>query len=192
MYRRLVSLGSYADSMVLGAMAEPEGEPTDAGNAKTYLNHMRRFDIKQYLPDDLLVKVDRASMSVALESRAPMLDHRLVEFAWKLPGHVLVRKGVGKWILREILDRYLPRKLVERPKAGFRIPIGQWLRSDLREWAEHLLEERTVRDQGVLDPAPVRRMLRDHLSGEHDRNVHLWGLLMFQAWMERAGRPVPS
>src|SRR4029077_14920137 len=135
--------------------------------------------------------VDRASMSVALESRAPMLDHRLVEFAWKLPGQVLVRDGVGKWILRQVLDRYVPRKLVERPKAGFGIPIGQWLRSDLREWAEHLLEEKTIREQGVLNPPPVRRMLREHLSGEHDRSAYLWGVLMFQAWMDRAGRPMP-
>lgn len=130
-------------------------------------------------------------MSVALESRAPMLDHRLVEFAWKLPEQVLVRNGVSKWILRQVLDRYVPRELVERPKAGFGIPVGQWLRGDLREWAEHLLDEKTIREQGILDPVPARRMLREHLSGEHDRNAYLWGLLMFQAWTESTGTPMP-
>src|SRR4029077_6229986 len=135
--------------------------------------------------------VDRASMSVALESRAPMLDHRLVEFAWKLPGQVLVRDGVGKWILRQVLDRYVPRELVERPKVGFGIPIGQWLRSDLREWAEHLLAERELRRHGALDPEPVRRMWSEHLSGTHDRHVYLWGVLMLQAWLERQAAPNP-
>jgi asparagine synthase (glutamine-hydrolysing) len=190
MYVRLVSLGSYADSIVLGGIGEAECDDP-GGNANTLLNRMRRFDIERYLPDDLLVKVDRASMSVALESRAPMLDHRLVEFAWKLPEQVLVRNGVSKWILRQVLDRYVPRELVERPKAGFGIPVGQWLRGDLREWAEHLLDEKTIREQGILDPVPARRMLREHLSGEHDRNAYLWGLLMFQAWTESTGTPMP-
>jgi asparagine synthase (glutamine-hydrolysing) len=192
MYIRLVSLGSYSDSIVLGGTAEPDGDGPDGRDANTYLNRMRRFDIDQYLPDDLLVKVDRASMSVALESRAPMLDHRLVEFAWRLPEHMLVRGGIGKWILRQVLDRYVPRELVERPKAGFGIPIGQWLRSDLREWAEHLLQESAIRDQSILDPDPVRRMWEEHVSGRHDRQAYLWGVLMFQAWMEREGTPMPS
>jgi asparagine synthase (glutamine-hydrolysing) len=190
MYVRLVSLGSYADSMVLGVMPEADGDRPDSGNATTYLNRMRRFDIKQYLPDDLLVKVDRASMSVALESRAPMLDHRLVEFAWKLPGRVLVRNGVGKWILRQVLTPYVPRELVERPKAGFGIPVAQWLRGELREWAQHLLDEGAIRAQGFLDPAPVQAMWGQHLSGKHDRSAHLWNVLMFQAWLEREERAV--
>jgi asparagine synthase (glutamine-hydrolysing) len=188
MYVRLVSLASYADSIVLGGMAESECDDPGGGDANTYLNHMRRFDIEQYLPDDLLVKVDRASMSVALESRAPMLDHRLVEFAWKLPGRMLVRDGIGKWILRQVLDRYVPRELVDRPKAGFGIPIGQWLRGDLREWAEHLLEERVIREQGTLDAGAIRHMWQEQLSGKHDRQAYLWGVLMFQAWMDTEGR----
>jgi asparagine synthase (glutamine-hydrolysing) len=188
MYIRLVSLGAYADSIVMGATAESR-DAAERGEHITYLNRMRRFDIDQYLPDDLLVKVDRASMSVALESRAPMLDHRLVEFAWKLPEQVLVRDGVGKWILRQVLDRYVPRKLVERPKAGFGIPIGRWLRSDLRGWAEDLLAEEAVRRHGVLDPGPVRRMWKEHLSGTHDRHVQLWSALMLQAWLERQTVP---
>jgi asparagine synthase (glutamine-hydrolysing) len=189
MYVRLVSLSLYADSVILGGAVESDGDDPGGSNAETYLNRMRRFDIGQYLPDDILVKVDRASMSVALESRAPMLDHRIVEFAWTLPRCMLVRDGVGKWILRQVLDRYVPREIVERPKAGFAIPIGQWLRSDLRDWAEHLLGERTIREQGILDPGPVRRMWDEHLSGKHDRQAYLWGILMFQAWMDRE-RPI--
>ncbi|HTQ75725.1 MAG TPA: asparagine synthase (glutamine-hydrolyzing) [Burkholderiales bacterium] len=189
MYVRLVSLGAYADSIVLDVARESRANAVKNVEEDSYLNRMRRFDIEQYLPDDLLVKVDRASMSVALESRAPMLDHRLVEFAWKLPRHVLVRDGVGKWILRQVLDRYVPRKVVERPKAGFGIPIGQWLRSNLREWAEHLLAEETIRRHGVLDPGPVRRTWSEHLSGTHDRQVYLWSVLMLQAWLETRTTP---
>jgi asparagine synthase (glutamine-hydrolysing) len=185
LYVRMVSLWRPVDSIVLGAGAEAAGtnslEPADGESA---LNQMRRFDLEQYLPDDLLVKVDRASMSVGLESRAPMLDHRLVEFAWKLPQRFLMRNGQGKWILRQVLDRYVPRALVERPKSGFGAPIPQWLRFELREWAEHLLDENTIRAQGFLDPAPVRRMWDEHLSGQHDRNAWLWSVLMFQAWLE--------
>ncbi len=190
MYVRLVSLWQYADSIVLGAGTDREcrGNDARAAGERTCLNQMRRFDIEQYLPDDLLVKVDRASMSVGLESRAPMLDHRLVEFAWKLPRDMLLRDGQGKWILRQVLDRYVPRRLVDRPKAGFGIPISQWLRRDLREWAEHLLDEQTIRKQGFLDPVPVRRMWEQHLSGRHDRHVYLWNVLMFQAWLEAQGR----
>ena len=151
---------------------------------ESVLNRLRRFDLEHYLPDDLLTKVDRASMSVSLESRAPFLDHELVEFAWALPERVLVREGQGKWILRQMLDRYVPRALVERPKAGFAIPVARWLRTDLREWAEHLLDERTLHTQGYLDPEPVRRMWQEHCSGKYDRQAYLWNVLMFQAWLE--------
>lgn len=190
MYIRLVSLGQFADAIVLGAGAECRGSDVQAVSAQSCLNEMRRFDIEQYLPDDLLVKVDRASMSVGLESRAPMLDHRLVEFAWRLPRDMLVRDGQGKRILRQVLDRYVPRELVDRPKAGFGIPVAQWLRHDLLEWAEHLLDEQTIRKQGFLDPLPVRRMWEQHLSGQHDRHVQLWNVLMFQAWLEKQGATV--
>jgi asparagine synthase (glutamine-hydrolysing) len=189
MYVRLVSLGAHADSIVLDATPRSTGDRFESGEDSTCLNRMRRFDIAHYLPDDLLVKVDRASMSVSLESRAPMLDHRLVEFAWKLPERVLVRDGVGKWILRQVLDRYVPRTLVERPKAGFGIPIGQWLRGDLREWAEHLMADKTIRRHGALDPRPVRRMWSEHLSGAYDRQVYLWSVLMLQAWLEKQAAP---
>jgi asparagine synthase (glutamine-hydrolysing) len=184
LYVRMVSLWQPANRIVIGA-----GEQTvrngglESAHGEPALNQMRRFDLEQYLPDDLLVKVDRASMSVGLESRAPMLDYRLAEFAWKLPGRLLVRGGQGKWILRQVLDRYVPRRLVERPKSGFGAPIPQWLRSELREWGEHLLDEGAIRAQGFFDPAPVRRMWLEHLSGQHDRSAYLWSVLMFQAWL---------
>ncbi len=150
----------------------------------SFLNRMRRYDIEQYLSEDLLAKVDRASMSVSLESRAPFLDHHIVEFAWSLPERALIRNGEGKWILRQLLDRYVPRQLVERPKAGFAIPLARWLRTELRGWAEELLDERTLRIQGYLDPVPIRRMWLEHSLGKYDRHTYLWNVLMFQAWLQ--------
>ena len=182
---RVISQWHHEDGIVLYLGSEnrsifrPDGDRNEP-----ILNRMRRFDLEQYLPDDLLTKVDRASMSVSLESRMPFLDHEIVEFAWALPERVLIRQGEGKWILRQLLDRYVPRALVERPKAGFAIPVARWLRTDLSEWAEDLLEERTLGIQGYLDPAPVRRMWREHCSGKYDRHTYLWNVLMFQAWFE--------
>jgi len=142
------------------------------------------IDSVTYLPDDILVKLDRASMSVSLESRVPLLDHRIIEFAWRMPGSTKVRGSITKWALREVLYRYVPKAMVERPKMGFGIPLDSWLRGPLREWAEHLLGERRLRDQGLLNPAPVRRRWQDHLSGTWDRQYHLWTVLMLQAWLE--------
>jgi asparagine synthase (glutamine-hydrolysing) len=185
MYMRLVSMW-HAEKVVLGieAGAERTNGKIDDRDSHSFLNRMRLFDIERYLPDDLLVKVDRASMSVGLEARAPMLDHGLVEFAWRLPKNLLMRDGQGKWLLRQVLNEYVPTRLVDRPKAGFGIPLARWLRSELRDWAEHLLDERSIREQGYLDPAPVRRMWEQHVSGKHDRNAYLWNVLMFQAWLE--------
>jgi asparagine synthase (glutamine-hydrolysing) len=185
MYERLVSLSQFADRIVLGAGGgTPRNDPFESARKESTLNQMRRFDLEQYLPDDLLVKVDRASMSVGLESRAPMLDHRLVEFAWKLREHLLVRGGQGKWILRQVLDQYVPRKLVDRPKAGFGVPLAEWLRKELRDWANNLLDERAIRTQGYLDPLAIRNMWNEHLAGKRDRHPYLWTLLMFQAWLQ--------
>jgi asparagine synthase (glutamine-hydrolysing) len=156
---------------------------------------MRRWDVSQYLPDDLLVKVDRATMSASLESRAPLLDHRVVELAFALPQRMLVRDGVGKWVLRRVLDRYVPRELIERPKAGFAIPLGDWLRSPLRDWAEELLNAGKLSDQGFLDAEKVSVMWQQHLSGSYDRSTYLWNVLMFQAWHAAAAgayQPTPS
>jgi asparagine synthase (glutamine-hydrolysing) len=185
LYVRVISQWHEEDGLVLGS----EGQNGNAvhewrdGN-EPVLNRMRRFDLEQYLPDDLLTKVDRASMHVSLESRSPFLDHEIVQFAWALPERALVRERQGKWILRQLLDRYVPRALVERPKAGFAIPVSQWLRTELNEWAEELLDEQTLRTQGYLDPEPVRRMWQEHCSGKYDRHTYLWNVLMFQAWLQ--------
>ena len=144
---------------------------------------MTLYDLMTYLPDDILAKVDRASMAASLEVRSPLLDHRIVEWAWKLPFSMKIRKGTTKWILRQVLHRYVPPQLVERPKAGFSIPLDHWLRGPLREWAEHQLRSDRLEAAG-LRPAPIRDAWRRHLSGtaEHHR---LWVVLMWVAWRER-------
>jgi asparagine synthase (glutamine-hydrolysing) len=146
---------------------------------------MMALDGLTYLPDDILVKVDRAAMAVSLETRAPFLDHRLVEFAWTLPMHMKIRDGSGKWLLRRLLDRYLPRALMERPKMGFGIPLDQWLRGPLREWAEELLNEDRLKMEGYLNPVPIRQAWNDHISGKSNYGYRLWSVLMFQAWLEQ-------
>jgi asparagine synthase (glutamine-hydrolysing) len=145
---------------------------------------MMLADTLTYLPDDILVKVDRAAMGVSLETRAPFLDHRLFEFVWSLPLSSRVGDGGSKLLLRKILDRYLPRHLVERPKAGFALPIHQWLRGPLRDWAESLLDPIRLRDQGYFDLKVVRTAWQEHLSGQRNRQYDLWSVLMFQAWLE--------
>lgn len=141
-------------------------------------------DAMTYLPDDILCKVDRAAMAVSLETRTPFLDHRVAELAWRLPMRTKLRDKVGKWALREVLFKHVPRALIERPKAGFAIPVGQWLRGPLRDWAEALLDERVLREQGYLDARPIGVAWRQHLSGRYDWTARLWSVLMFQAWLE--------
>ena len=144
-----------------------------------------------YLPGDLLVKLDRASMAVSLEARSPLLDHRLVEFAWRLPVSVKIRNGSGKWLLRRLLRRYLPEELFDRPKHGFDVPVGIWLRGPLRDWAEELLSPSRLRGQGLLDPVRVQANWHEHLSGQRDRASELWAVLMFESWLDAANEPAP-
>lgn len=164
---RLHSVGALVADPVLG------------GDAR---HIMMCLDATGYLPDDILVKVDRASMGVSLETRIPLLDPRVIDFAWRLPPALKIRGGEGKWLLRQLLYRYVPPALVSRPKQGFGMPIADWLRRPLRDWAESLLDERRLRLGGLLDPGPVRRKWTEHLSGETRWDYQLWSVLMFQAW----------
>ena len=148
---------------------------------------MMAWDSLSYLPDDILVKVDRAAMAASLETRAPFLDHRVAALAWRLPMSMKIRAGQGKWALRQILYKHVPRELIERPKAGFAIPIGQWLRGPLRYWAEALLESEQMQRQGYLRPEPIQTLWRQHLSGRYDHTTMLWAVLMWQAWLEYWG-----
>lgn len=174
------------DGLVLGAQ-EPlthlRGKPLPLSGLDE-VQRMMALDTITYLPDDILVKVDRAAMGVSLETRVPFLDHRVVEFAWQLPAHLKLRDGVGKWALRQVLYRHVPKALIERPKMGFGIPIDTWLRGPLREWAENLLSESRLRQEGFLNPAPIRQKWVEHLSGQRNWQHHIWDVLMFQAWLE--------
>lgn len=184
MYWRLVSQWKRPGQVIPGA-TEPATRLSDIASwpdLPDFTRQVMLLDALVYLPDDILVKLDRAAMAVSLESRVPFLDHRVFEFAWRLPLHQKVRKSTGKWILREVLARYVPRRLFERPKMGFGVPVGAWLRGDLREWAEDLLSEDRLKRGGLFQTEVVRDLWAQHLRGERNLQHQLWPLLMFEAW----------
>ena len=187
LYRRLVSLNREPDSLIVGGAEEPpiwaDAEAASFGRSD-FTERMMFYDLVGYLTDDILAKVDRAAMAVSLETRVPLLDHHLVEFAWRLPLSMKIRDGQGKWLLRQVLDRYVPRELIDRPKQGFGIPLDAWLRGPLREWAEGLLDEGRLRREGYLYPAPIREKWGEHLSGRRNWQHWLWNVLMFQSWLD--------
>jgi asparagine synthase (glutamine-hydrolysing) len=185
-YEQLVSHWKQPSDVVIGGH-EPTIALTDPSawiELSEFEHRMMYMDTTGFLTDDVLVKLDKAAMSSSLETRVPLLDHRIVEFAWSLPLDLKIRKGEGKWILRQVLDKYLPRPLVERPKAGFSVPIGMWLRGPLREWADGLLEESRLRREGFLFADRIWNKWSEHLSGKRNWQYHLWDVLMFQAWLE--------
>jgi len=189
LYRCLVSHWKDPTCVVKNSM-EPFTALTDRSrraHLSDYIQRMQYLDTISYLPDDILVKVDRAAMGVSLETRVPFLDHRVVEFAWRIPLSMKIRNGQGKWILRQVLDKYVPRELVDRPKIGFGVPINSWLRGPLREWAEELLDSGRLSEAGFFDPLPIRKKWEEHISGQRDWHYYLWGILMFQAWLEASG-----
>ena len=185
-YRRFNSHWRDYQSVVIGGGNElgvgTDGWECQAGGDLAH--QMTGIDAVSYLPDDILVKVDRASMGVSLEARVPLLDQRVVEFAWRVPMSMKVREGQTKWLLRRVLDRYVPRELIERPKMGFGVPIDSWLRGPLRDWAEALLDEKRLKSEGYFHPGPIRRKWSEHVSGRADWHYLLWDVLMFQSWLE--------
>ncbi|MGE5534034.1 MAG: asparagine synthase (glutamine-hydrolyzing) [Acidobacteriota bacterium] len=186
LYRRLVT--HWEPATIMPGVVEPTGVLWDTSVRKDFsglLERMQFVDMVTYLPDDILTKVDRASMAVGLEARVPLLDHRVVEFSWRIPREKLIQNRISKWPLRQILYRHVPPELIDRPKMGFGIPLGEWLRGPLRDWAEALLSERRLREVGILDVARIRRAWTEHLSGQFNWQYPLWDVLMLEAWRER-------
>lgn len=191
LYMSLVSEWQDPASLVLGGrdgvLTQHLGlfdDPLPRSGVDDSQLRMMYRDSMTYLPDDILCKVDRAAMAVSLETRVPFLDHRVAEVAWRMPLSMKIRGNEGKWALRQVLYKHVPRELIERPKSGFGIPVGEWLRGPLREWAEGLLGEGRLRAEGFFDPMPIRQRWDQHLSGNHDYTHSLWAVLMFQAWLE--------
>jgi asparagine synthase (glutamine-hydrolysing) len=188
LYRRLVT--HWEPETIMPGTKEPHGMLWDQEVAADFpglLERMQFLDLTTYMPDDILTKVDRTSMAVGLEARVPLIDHRVVEFAWRIPRKSLVRDGVSKWPLRQVLYRHVPRELIERPKMGFGIPLGEWLRGPLKDWAESLLSESRLREGGLLNVTAIRQHWAEHLSGQRNWPYLLWDVLMFEAWRERWG-----
>lgn len=185
MYRRMITHWPDPEAVVI-AGHEPKGilwDETVRQSVPDFLDRMQFLDTVTYLPDDILTKVDRASMAVSLEARVPLIDHRVVEKAWAMPQSMKLRNGEAKWALRQLLLRRVPRELIERPKMGFGVPLGDWLRGPLKDWAENLLDEKRLREQNLFAVAPIRGRWQDHLDGAN-WSYSLWNVLMAQAWLD--------
>lgn len=189
LHLRVIAQWPFSDQLVVGLDDRSEDTLRQADGLVDGSDVLRQMfiDTCTYLPDDILTKLDRASMGVGLEAREPLLDHRVVEFAWRIPEAIKFRNGQGKWILRKVLSRYVPDALIDRPKMGFSVPIGAWLRGPLREWAETYLSSERLEREGFLDVAQVRRIWEQHLLGRVDRGGPIWTVLMFEVWLERMG-----
>jgi asparagine synthase (glutamine-hydrolysing) len=173
-----------AHELVMADGASLSESAPDAGFSRNDIySTMMYMDASTYLPDDILVKVDRASMSVGLEARVPMLDHRVLEFAWQLPLHLKIRGRTGKWLLKQVLGKYVPESQPERPKMGFGVPVGEWVRGPLRDWAESLLCEERLRRESFLNPKLAREQWTRHLAGDSTGSDRVWHMLAFQAWL---------
>lgn len=186
LYRSLNTCWPQSSNVVVGA-AELQALLTNIDlqpKTDNFIHQMMAVDLLTFLPDDILTKVDRAAMGVSLESRIPLLDHRIVEFAWRLPLDYKLREGVGKWPLRQVLYKYVPKELIERPKMGFGVPITTWLRGPMRDWAEDLLNESRLKREGYFNSVLVRQKWAEHLSGQRNWQAQLWNVLMFQTWLE--------
>lgn len=184
-YQQFVTYWKDPAQAVIGAMVP--STLFDESTGDDFMDCIMLLDARSYLPDDILVKVDRAAMAVGLETRVPMIDHDVFEFAWRLPGDYKIREGQGKWLLRQLLYRHVPKSLVDRPKKGFSVPLALWLRGPLKEWGASLLDGARLRRDGVFHAAPIMRKWQEHQAGKHDWSTHLWSVLMTQAWLDATG-----